>query len=49
MRQTMMENEIAGNAGLPLLEEVMMTYQKIQWAWNDGGITAMDDWQAGIV
>ena len=22
------------------------TYQKIEWLWNDGGIMAMDDWEA---
>jgi type VI secretion system secreted protein Hcp len=25
-------------------EEVSFTYQKIEWTWNDGGITASDDW-----
>jgi type VI secretion system secreted protein Hcp len=27
-------------------EEIAMTYQKIEWTWNDGGITAGDDWEA---
>jgi type VI secretion system secreted protein Hcp len=27
-------------------EEVGFTYEKIEWTWNDGGITAADDWQA---
>jgi type VI secretion system secreted protein Hcp len=27
-------------------EEVAFIYQKIQWTWNDGGITASDDWSA---
>ena len=27
-------------------EEVSLTYQKIEWTWNDGGITAAADWQA---
>ena len=27
-------------------EEVAFTYQKIEWTWNDGGITAGDDWEA---
>ncbi|HLP40827.1 MAG TPA: type VI secretion system tube protein TssD [Fibrobacteria bacterium] len=27
-------------------EEVAFTYQKIEWTWNDGGITAMDDWES---
>jgi len=26
-------------------EEIAMTYQKIDWTWNDGGITAEDDWE----
>lgn len=27
-------------------EELALTYQKIEWTWNDGGITADDDWEA---
>jgi type VI secretion system secreted protein Hcp len=27
-------------------EEISLTYQKITWTWNDGGITATDDWLA---
>ena len=30
-------------------EEVAFTYQKIEWTWNDGGITAGDDWEAPTV
>lgn len=30
-------------------EEVAFTYQKIEWTWKDGGITALDDWQAPVV
>ncbi len=26
-------------------EEIAFTYQKIEWTWNDGGITAGDDWE----
>jgi type VI secretion system secreted protein Hcp len=29
----------------PETEEVAFTYQKIIWTWNDGGITAEDDWE----
>ena len=29
-------------------EEVAFTYQKIQWTWIDGGITAQDDWEAPV-
>jgi type VI secretion system secreted protein Hcp len=27
-------------------EEISFTYQKIQWIWNEGGITSSDDWIA---
>lgn len=30
----------------PDYEEVEFTYQKIEWTWTDGGITAMDDWES---
>jgi len=30
-------------------EEIAFTYQKIIWTWNDGGITAEDDWEAPVV
>lgn len=29
-------------------EEVAFTYQKIEWTWIDGGITAQDDWEAPV-
>ena len=29
-------------------EEIAMTYQKIEWTWNDGGIMASDDWEARV-
>jgi type VI secretion system secreted protein Hcp len=30
-------------------EEIAFTYQKIEWVWVDGGITAMDDWESPVV
>jgi type VI secretion system secreted protein Hcp len=27
-------------------EEIKLTYQKIEWTWTDGGITATDSWAA---
>jgi len=33
----------------PPLESVSFTYQKIEWTWVDGGITAEDDWEAPVV
>jgi type VI secretion system secreted protein Hcp len=29
-------------------EEVAFTYQKIEWTWTDGGITASDDWESPV-
>ena len=29
-------------------EQVAFTYQKIEWTWIDGGITAQDDWEAPV-
>jgi type VI secretion system secreted protein Hcp len=29
-------------------ETIAFTYQKIEWTWNDGGITAGDDWEARV-
>jgi type VI secretion system secreted protein Hcp len=46
--ESMPDNELAANAGLPLREQVTFTYQKIQWTWADGGITAMDDWVSPV-
>jgi type VI secretion system secreted protein Hcp len=30
-------------------EEIAFTYQKIEWTWMDGGITADDDWESPVV
>jgi type VI secretion system secreted protein Hcp len=30
-------------------EEIQFTYQKIEYVWTDGGISAMDDWEAPVV
>ena len=32
-------------ARLTEYEEVSFTYQRIEWVWNDGNITGMDDWE----
>jgi type VI secretion system secreted protein Hcp len=29
-------------------EEIAFTYQKINWTWTDGGISAEDDWEAPV-
>ncbi len=48
MLQSMPNNLDPARAALPLQEEITLTYQKIQWIWNDGGVTASDDWQAPV-
>jgi type VI secretion system secreted protein Hcp len=30
----------------PELDRVSFTYQKIEWTWTEGGISASDDWEA---
>lgn len=30
---------------MPEREEIAFTYQKINWTWNEGGISADDDWE----
>ncbi|MFS8070823.1 MAG: type VI secretion system tube protein TssD [Byssovorax sp.] len=30
-------------------EEIAFTYQKVGWTWNDGGISAEDDWESPVV
>ena len=37
-----------GNAQLPAMEDIQFTYQKIEWTWNDGGISAEDDWESPV-
>ncbi len=32
----------------PEMEEVSFTYQKVEWVFVQGGITAMDDWEAPV-
>ena len=46
IEESMVDNEIPANASLPMREEISFTYQKIQWTWTDGGITAQDDWSS---
>jgi type VI secretion system secreted protein Hcp len=46
INECMLDNKIPGNIPIPLMETVSFTYQKIEWTWMDGGITANDDWEA---
>jgi len=41
-----MGSNINSPAETVLQEEITLVYQKIEWTWNDGGVTATDDWEA---
>jgi type VI secretion system secreted protein Hcp len=42
----MLNNRVERDARFAEYEEVAFTYQKIEWTWNEGGIMAVDDWEA---
>ena len=41
----MPNNRSAKLMKIPPYEEVSLTYQKIEWTWNEGGLSAADDWE----
>ena len=45
----MPDNRLPDLARLAEYEEIAFVYQKIEWTWVDGGITAADDWSAGVI
>ncbi|HEB50668.1 MAG TPA: type VI secretion system tube protein Hcp [Desulfobulbus sp.] len=46
IRMEMLNNKYPENMAHKEREHVSFTYQKIIWTWEDGGITAQDDWEA---
>jgi type VI secretion system secreted protein Hcp len=44
IKSTMLNNKVAENIKMPLMEEVSFIYEKVEWLWVDGGIIASDDW-----
>lgn len=46
IRSEMLNNKYPENMQHKEREHISFTYQKISWTWNDGGITAEDDWEA---
>ena len=48
IRSIMLNNKVPENVKMPLMEEVGFVYEKIEWTWVDGGITATDDWSSPI-
>ena len=41
----LLNTRLARNGKMPELEEVSFTYQRIEWTWMDGNVTADDDWE----
>ncbi len=48
IRQEQLNNEYPENMKHEVREHVMFTYEKIIWTWQDGGITAEDDWEVPV-
>jgi type VI secretion system secreted protein Hcp len=46
IRMQMPNNKDPELTRLETFEEVAFTYQKIEWTWTDGNVTAMDDWES---
>lgn len=48
INSNMLNNKIAENAKLSIMEQVSFVYQKITWTWVDGGISSQDDWVSPV-
>jgi len=45
----LMNASIAGiDTAYPNIEQVSFVYERIEWIWVDGGITATDDWESPV-
>lgn len=44
----MQNNKLEPGNKLPVLEHISFTYQKIEWTWTAGAVSAGDDWQAPV-
>ena len=45
----MLNNKTEEGIKMPVLEMLSFSYQKIEWVWTDGSITANDDWSSAAV
>ena len=48
IRLEQLNNKYPENMSHDTREHISFTYQKIIWTWEDGGITAEDDWKAPV-
>ena len=49
IRTEMLNNKYPENMQHKEREHISFCYQKIIWTWEDGGITAEDDWESPVV
>jgi type VI secretion system secreted protein Hcp len=49
IRQEMLNNKYPDNMQHKEREHIQFCYQKIIWTFEDGGVTAEDDWEAPVV
>ncbi len=48
VRSEMLNNKFPENANMEVREHWAFCYQKVIWTWEDGGITAEDDWETPV-
>ena len=48
IRVEQLNNKYPENMKHEVREHISFTYQKIIWTWEDGGITAEDDWETPV-
>ncbi len=48
IRPEQLNNKYPENMPHEVREHVSFTYQKIIWTWQDGGVTAEDDWESPV-
>jgi type VI secretion system secreted protein Hcp len=48
IREFMSDNLDPAQAKRPLQDQISFTYQKIEWTWTEGTITASDDWETPV-
>ena len=48
VRSEMLNNKYTENMSHKEREHVSFCYQKITWTWQDGGVTADDNWEAPV-
>ncbi len=48
IRSEMLNNKYAENTNHEVREHIAFCYQKVVWTWQDGGVSAEDDWETPV-